>query len=82
MRRVEERSLLSILRSNLLTTLINNLVSEKLMLAEHANVLHEFHAIQTSFASGSAEKKAVFSEISCDDIAFEGTMLVSFGPEN
>ena len=45
----------------------------------HASRLDRFDAIQMCFASGSAEKKAVFSEIYCDDIAFEGTMLVSLG---
>ena len=49
MRRVEERSLSSILRSKLLTTLIQSLYREKLMLAECADVLDKFHAMQTSF---------------------------------
>ena len=61
MRRVEERSLSSILRSELLTILINNDVSGKVNAGGCASALDRFHAIATSFAS--AEKKAVFEEL-------------------
>ena len=62
MRRVEERSLSSILRSKLLTTLINNDVSGKVNARGCASPLDKFDAMQICFASGSAEKKAEFEE--------------------
>ena len=49
MRGVEERSLSSILRSKLPTTLINMMYGEKLMLAGCARTLDEFHAIAAVF---------------------------------
>ena len=63
MRGVEERSLSSILRSKLLTTLINNDVSGKVNASGCASALDEFDAMQMCFASGSAEKKAVFAQL-------------------
>ena len=62
MRLVEERSLSSIFRSNLLTTLINNDVSGKVNASGCANALDKFHTMQKSFGrlrSESAEKKTV-----------------------
>ena len=60
MRRVEERSLSPILRSKLLTTLIDNDVSGKVKARACAILLDKFDAMQMCFASGSAEKKEVF----------------------
>jgi hypothetical protein len=64
MRGVEERSLSSILRSKLLTTLINNDVSGKDN-ASVASALDKFDAMQMCFASESAEKKRTQSA-ACD----------------
>jgi len=55
MRRVEERSLSSILRSKLLTTLINNDVSGKVNASGGASALNKFDPMQMCFAFGSAE---------------------------
>lgn len=63
MRRVEERSLSSILRSELLTTLISTDVSGKVNARGLPSPLDKFDAIHMCLASGSAEKKAVFAEI-------------------
>ena len=66
MRRVEERSLSSTVRSELLTTLINNDVSPKVNargLRESFGPLDKFDAVQVCFASGSVEKKAGFEEL-------------------
>ena len=63
MRRVEERSLSSILRSKLLTTLINNDVSGKVNARGLRESFGQFDAMQMCFASGSAEKKAVFAQL-------------------
>jgi len=49
MRRVEERSLSSILRSRLLTTLLNNDVSGKVNAGVCARALDKFHAIADVF---------------------------------
>jgi hypothetical protein len=49
LRRVEERSLLSILRSKLLTTFINNHVSGKVNAGGCARALGKFHAIADVF---------------------------------
>ena len=52
---------------------------EKLMLARCANVLDEFHAMQTSCASESAEKKTVSEKknlTSCRRSAFDSTNFV------
>ena len=59
MRRVEERSLSSILRSNLLTTLINNDVSGKVNARGCANALDKFHGMQTSFSSEASIERLV-----------------------
>jgi hypothetical protein len=48
---VEERSLLSILRSELLTTLVNNDVSGKVNSVGRARALDKFDTMQTCFAS-------------------------------
>ena len=65
MRLVEERSLSSILRSNLLTTLINNDVSGKVNASGCANALDKFHALRRSFASeGRAAPKSSVKAIS------------------
>ena len=63
MRIVEERSLSSILRSELLTSLINNDVSGKVNARACASPLDKFAAMQMCFASGSAERKAVFEQL-------------------
>ena len=63
MRLVEERSLSSILRSNLLTTLINNDVSGKVNASGCASALDKFDAMQMCFASGSAENKVLSEEL-------------------
>jgi hypothetical protein len=63
MRPVEERSLSSILRSELLTTVINNDVSGKVNTSGCASALQKFAAMQMCFVSGSAEKKAVSEEL-------------------
>ena len=63
MRGVEERSLSSILRSNFLTTLINNDVSGKVKASGCANAFDKFHATQMCFASGSAENKVLSEEL-------------------
>jgi hypothetical protein len=63
MRGVEERSLSSILRSKLLTTLINNDVSGKVNASGCASALDKFDAMQMCFASGSAENKAPPEEL-------------------
>ena len=63
MRLVEERSLSSILRSNLLTTLINNDVSGKVNASGCASALDKFEAMQVCFASGSAENKVLSEEL-------------------
>jgi hypothetical protein len=57
-RLAEERSLSSILRSKLLTTLINNDVSGKLNAGGCVSALDKFQAIADVFASGSAEKQS------------------------
>ncbi len=62
MRRVAERSLSSILRSKPLTTLINNDVSGKVNAGGCARSLDKFDTMQTCFASGSAENKALSEE--------------------
>jgi hypothetical protein len=68
MRRVEERSLSSILRSKLLTILINNDVSGKVNAKSLREFLDKFDAMQMCFASGSAEKKALFEELDDEKI--------------
>ncbi len=60
---VEERSLSSILRSKLLTTLINNDVSGKVNASGCASALDKFDAMQMCFASGSAENKVLSEEL-------------------
>jgi len=65
MRVVEERSLSSILRSNLLTTLMNNDVWGKVNGSGCAGALDKFDATRMCFASGSAENKAL-SEVLVD----------------
>jgi hypothetical protein len=62
MRRVEERSLSSILRSNLLTTLMNNDVSGKVNASGCVSALDKFDAMQICLTSGSAENKALCEE--------------------
>jgi hypothetical protein len=62
-RRVEEGSVSSILRSELLTPLINNDVSGKVNASGSASPSDKFDAMQMSFASRSAEKKAVGEEL-------------------
>jgi hypothetical protein len=59
MRRVEERSLSSILRSKLLTTLINDDVSGKVNARGLSEGFGQFDVMQMYFASGSAEKGPV-----------------------
>src|SRR5260370_29335657 len=61
MRGVEERSLSSILRSKLLTALINNDVWVKVNAGGCASALDKFDAMQMCFASGSAENKALLT---------------------
>ncbi len=69
MRRVKERSLSSILRSKLLTTLINNNdVSGKVNARGLRESFDKFDAIQMCFASGSAEKEALFEELDDEKI--------------
>lgn len=63
MRRVEERSLSSILRSKPLTALINNDISRKVKARACASPLDKFAAMQMCFASGLAEKKALFEQL-------------------
>jgi hypothetical protein len=58
---LEERSLSSILRSKLLTTLINNDVSGKLNAGGRVSTVDKFQAIADVFASGSAEIKLLVS---------------------
>lgn len=53
----------SILRSELLTTVINNDVSGKVNARACASPLDKFAAMQMCFASGSAERKAVFEQL-------------------
>jgi hypothetical protein len=60
---MEERSLSSILRSNLLTTLINNDVSGKVNASGARVALDKFDAMQMCFASGSAENKVLSEEL-------------------
>ena len=67
MRLVEERSLSPILRSNLLTTLINNDVSGKVNPSRCANALDNFHGMQTSFAS-----EAIGLEVSVTNHGYAG----------
>ena len=62
MQSVEERSFSSILRSKLLTTLINNDVSGKVNARGLRESFGQFDAMQMCFASGSAEKKVVSQE--------------------
>jgi hypothetical protein len=63
MRLVEERSLSSILRSNLLTTLINNDVSGKVNASGCASASDNLAPLQMLLAAGWAEKKAVSEEL-------------------
>ena len=63
MRLVEERSLSSILRSNLLTTLINNDVSAKPNASGGANALNKFHATQTWFAPEAADRPSLYNVV-------------------
>jgi hypothetical protein len=63
MRGVEERSLSSILRSKLLTALINNDVWVKVNASGCASALDKFDAMRMCFASGSAENKALSEEL-------------------
>ena len=58
-RRVGERSLSSILRSRLLTTLINNDLSGKVNAGGCVSALDKFDVMQMCFACESAEKKTV-----------------------
>ena len=68
MRGVEERSLSRILRSNLPTTLIDNDVSGKVKARACAIPSDKLDAMQMCFASGSAEKNAVFEEFDDEKI--------------
>ena len=63
MRHAAERSLSSILRSNLLTTLINNDVSGKVNASGRESAFDKFTRLHASFASESAEKKTVSEEL-------------------
>jgi len=63
MRPVEERSLSSILRSELLTALINNDVSGQVNASGCASALDKVDAMQMYFASGSAENEALSEEL-------------------
>jgi hypothetical protein len=71
MRRIEERSLSLILRSNLLTTLRNNDLSGKVNARGLRSPLDNFDAMQMCFASRSAEKKAVFEKLIDEKIDFD-----------
>ena len=66
--RVEERSLSSILRSRLLSTLINNDVSGEVNARACVRRLDNLVAMNMCFASGSAKKKAVFEKVADEKI--------------
>ncbi len=82
MRRLDERSLPSILRSKLLTALLNNDVSGKV----NARGLREsfgqiWRDADVFRVSGSAERRPCLAKFYCDDIALRHDACV-VGPEN